>query len=319
MSDVVWASDADAEDSGFFGPESVAWRVLTAPAVALMIAQITNLLEVPHVDFQSVLLDHDPLYPTNARRQRDWKGKGGGRFHDRIGRTVAVPFPILFGDRKTAQRCARKLFNYHRPMHGVNADDGARYSATDADTMLFASMTIAHGGLLAYENFAVSGLGGSRPLTAAERDQYFAEMVELAVLMGVPREKVPASATGLADYYASLSDKFRYRDGWNRAQVGTVLGLLKPTNLRDLGRVIADVALMNSSVLAAAALPRPSRRLNQIPSVADPVLELVRVASLPVFAALQTSAGRPVLRALIGADHLAAVDAARALIATEAS
>ncbi|MGX9675183.1 oxygenase MpaB family protein [Mycobacterium sp. HM-7] len=311
---VVWASDPDAEDHGFFGPTSVAWRVLTTPAVALMIAQITNLLEVPHVEFQSVLLDHDPLYPTNAKRQRNWQGSGGGRFHDRIGRTVAVPFPILFGDRKTAQHCARKLFNYHRPMRGVDRDNGTSYSATDPETMLFAATTITHGGLLAYENFAVSGIGGARPLEADERDQYFAEMVELAVLMGVPRDRVPASTADLALYYASLSDKFRYRDGWNRAQLRTALGLLRPSGVADLPRVIADVALMNSSLLAVAALPRPSRRLNQIPRVADPLLDACRLASLPVFAVLQTSAGRPIRRALIGADNLAAVDAVRALI-----
>ena len=100
---VVWATDPDAPDHGFFGPDSVAWRVLSAPAVAMTIAQITNLLEVPHVDFQSVLLDHDPLYPTNAKRQHGWNGPGGGRFHDRIGRTVAVPFPILFGDASQSE------------------------------------------------------------------------------------------------------------------------------------------------------------------------------------------------------------------------
>lgn len=317
---VVWATDPDAADHGYFGPESMAWQVLAHPAVAVMIAQITNLLEVPHVDFQSVLLDHDPLYPTNDKRQRGAVRGSDGRFHDRIRRTVAVPFPILFGDRSSAQHCARKLFNYHRPMHGTDTDHGTTYAATAPDTMLFAATTIAHGGLLAYEHFAVSGLSRPRRLPDEQRDQYFSEMVELAVLMGVPRDDVPASARQVADYYASLAHKFTYRAGWGAAQRRTALALLRPTGLRDLRRLLFDAALMSSSVLAAAALPTPSRRLNRIPLVADPFLLLARLAGLPLFALLQISAvGRRVRGALIGADYLDAVEAVQASTRKEAS
>ena len=315
----VWATDPDAQDHGFFGPGSVAWQVLSAPAVAMMIAQITNLLEVPHVDFQTVLLDHDPLYPTNTKHQRTRTGTGD-RFHDRIGRTVAVPLPILYGDRATATYSARKLFNYHRPMHGTNPENGAAYAATAPETMLFASVTIAHGGLLAYENFAVSGLRRPRRLPTAVRDRYYAEMVELAVLMGAPRNHVPASTAAVADYYASLTDKFTYRKGWSSAQRRTALALLKPTALQDIRQFLADMALMSSAGLAAAALPRPSRRLNRIPAAADPTLALLRTLSLPAFALLQTSSiGRPIRRALIGADHLAAIEAAHEMTRKESS
>ena len=108
----------DARTDGFFGPDSVAWRVLTAPATTLMIAQVTNLLEVPHKDFQAVLLGHDPLFPTNPRRQRGWRlpTAKGGHFHDRLRRTVGVPLPILFGDKRSALECAERLAHYHRPI-----------------------------------------------------------------------------------------------------------------------------------------------------------------------------------------------------------
>lgn len=51
---------------GFFGAESVAWRVLSDSATALMTAQITNLLEADHLDFQNPLIDHDPLSPPTG-------------------------------------------------------------------------------------------------------------------------------------------------------------------------------------------------------------------------------------------------------------
>ncbi|WAJ42716.1 oxygenase MpaB family protein [Mycobacterium sp. Aquia_216] len=311
---VVWASDPQAPDRGYFGPNSMAWTVLSAPAVTLMIAQITNLLEAPHVDFQSVLIDHDPLFPTNSRRQRGSVLGQGGRFHDRIGRTVAVPLPILFGDRRSAQDCARRLFDYHRPMRGTSADNGASYAATDPATMLFAAVTITHAGLLAYENFAFSGITPPRRLSPALRDQYLAEMVELAVLMGVPRAQAPSNTHELADYYASVSGKFTSRKGWRRAQRRTATALLRPAGLADLRRLVADVSLMGSAVLAAAALPAPSRRLNGIPRIADPFLAICRLLGLPLFAVLQTCVlGRSLRSALIGADNVAAVDQARAL------
>lgn len=187
-----------ARPDGYFGPDSVAWRVLTAPATTLMIAQLTNLLEVPHRDFQAVLLGHDPLFPTNARRQRGWSGRSGtgGRFHDRLRRTVGVPLPMLFGDQRSARECADRLAQYHRPMSGV-ATDGRPYRAADPDAMLFAAVTIAHAGLRAYEAFAFDGRPPRR-LPPGDRDRYFAEMAELAVLMGVPRDRVPVSAAQIA-------------------------------------------------------------------------------------------------------------------------
>ena len=97
-----------ARPDGYFGPDSVAWRVLTAPATTLMIAQLTNLLEVPHRDFQAVLLGHDPLFPTNPRRQRGWRlpTAKGGHFHDRLRRTVGVADGVQQVGELTQNACA---------------------------------------------------------------------------------------------------------------------------------------------------------------------------------------------------------------------
>ena len=301
-----WAIDSD-HDLGYFGPGSISWKVLSAPAVPLMIAQITHLLEAPHVDFQSVLLDHDPLYPTNPKRQRSWRGDPatkGGRITDRLRRTVVGPLPIIFGDRQAARRCAERLTAYHRPMTGINTDDGQPYAAINIDTMLFAAVTIAHGALIAYERYAFQGFTRPRRLPDDQRDQFFAETAELAVLMGVPREQVPVTAQQVADYYRGQSHRYRNREGYFCNQLRTAANQLRWTPADTVATMAADVVLLATTFLAYGAIPRPCRRQHHIPAVADPLLALVHVASLPAFGLLQiTAIGTSIVSAFIGADN----------------
>lgn len=305
-----WAIDS-VVDGGFFGPGSISWKVLGAPAVPLMIAQITNLLEAPHVDFQSILLDHDPLYPTNAKKQRAWRGDPatkGGRITDRLRRTVVGPLPIIFGDRDTARRCAERLVAYHRPMRGVNSDDGESYDALDVDTMLFASVTIAHGALIAYERFAFRGLRLPRRLPDEDRDQFFSETAELAVLMGVPRELVPVTAAQVEEYYRSQVDKYHTRKGYFRNQLRTASSQFKRTPADTATTMAADILLVGTSFLAYCAIPRPCRRQHGIPVTADPLLALTYLAWLPMFGLLQSTRLGPVLvDAYLGKDNADAV------------
>lgn len=306
-----WAVDGGA-DAGFFGPGSVSWKVLAAPAVPMMIAQITHLLEATHVDFQSVLLDHDPLYRTNRKKQRSWRGNDpqtkGGRLTDRLRRTVVGPLPLIFGDRQAARRCADRLTAYHRPMQGTNPDDGQPYAAVDPETMLFAAITIAHGALLAYERFAFHGIGLPRRLPSAERDQFFAETAELAVLMGVPRDRVPVTARAVDEYYRSQAHKYHSRQGYFVNQIRTAATQFRSTTADSPASMAADVLMVASSLFAYSALPAPSRRLHHVPLIADPLLTACYIAALPLFGVLQFDrVYRPILNAFIGAENVDAI------------
>lgn len=306
----VWAVDS-VEDDGYFGRRSLSWTILGATPVPLMIAQVTNLLEAPHVDFQSVMLDHDPLYPTNRKKQRAWRGDPatkGGRITDRLRRTVVGPLPIIFGDRETARRCADRLVAYHRPMQGINSDDGEMYSAVDPDTMLFASVTIAHGALLAYERFVFRDRRFPRRLPECDRDQFFAETAELAVLMGVPRDRIPVTARDVAHYYRSQSSKYRKRQGYFASQLRTAKSQFRLTDADTAGTMAADLLLVGTTFLAYGAIPRPCRRLHRIPRIADPLLDLLYLASLPAFALLHVGRlGPRLVDAFIGEDNAEAI------------
>lgn len=314
-------NDSDARPA--FGPHSVSWRVLTAPATALMIAQVTNLLEIPHLDFQAVLFDHDPLFPTNRKRQRGSRGAGrrkDGHFHDRLRRTLSVPLPMIFGDQEDALNCATRLFNYHRPMSGIGADGRTPYSATSPESMLFAAVTISHAALIAYENFAFDGRAVPCRLDRSERDQYFAEMSQIAVLMGVPAADIPMGAAAVDQYYRSISAKFAFRPGWESARLRTAAALLFPDSWSDVPATMNDILLVASTLIAYAALPKPSRRLHRLAAIADPGLAVTRWAALPFFALLQVPAvARMVLRWYLDEpDRVVLVEARRKILAASA-
>ncbi len=234
--------------------------------------------------------------------------KGGGRITDRLRRTVVGPLPIIFGDREAARRCADRLTAYHRPMRGINAEDGRPYSAVDADTMLFAAVTISHGALIAYERYAFRGLKWPARLPAEMRDRFFAETAELAVLMGVPRERIPVTAREVDEYYRGQAHKYRTRKGYFGNQLRAAASQFKFSSADSVVSAAADVVLLTSTFLAYSAIPRPCRRRHHIPAVADPLLATVHFAVLPLFGLLQIPAvGRLVAGAYIGTENADAI------------
>jgi len=164
--------------------------------------------------------------------------------------------------------------------------------------------------------------GGRLPrrLPAAQRDRYFAEMSQLAVLMGVPREWVPVTAAQVDAYYGSIADKFRPRRGFRREQSKTAAALVVPSDWGDVPKTLGDIALLLSTAVALAVLPRPSRRLHGVPAAADPLLRTLYVASIPCFALLRLPVvGTLALRWYLGAADTETLAAARAQLADRCS
>ncbi|MEU5841472.1 oxygenase MpaB family protein [Rhodococcus sp. NPDC047139] len=283
------------EDHGYFGPDSLAWRIFLHPATQVMIAQITNVLESPHIAFQYVLSEHDPVFGAHRRSRHVPPGRPV-TFHDRIVRTVGVPAPILFGSRAEADTAARQLFAYHRPMHGTIGETGEPYSATSTANMLFAAVTIAHAALLAYEHFAYVGGRRVPSLTDDEVRRYLAETAQLAVLMGVPREEFPRTPDELESYYDSVSGSFYDKRGWWGDRIRALGNLVRPGGGRRVRDVLADAVLLLSELMSLAVVPSRFRRHNGLPAVLDPLPKAAYLLSLPVF---RIVAGRARIRKLV--------------------
>ena len=159
-------------DNGFFGPESVSWKVWTSP---------TSL-----IGFQrAVVLEH--FDPPLAAAVAD----SGGIYddpHGRLDQTLAYFLTVAVGDTRTAIQASEFLMRVHAKAIGVEPITGKRYSANNPDSQLWIHITGWHSVLKCYE------LYGPGRLSKADEDRYWAECRVAAELQTCDPADVPTRA-----------------------------------------------------------------------------------------------------------------------------
>jgi uncharacterized protein (DUF2236 family) len=173
---------SDDVDYGLLGPDSVAWRVLSRPG-GLVGGLRALMLQALH-----------PLAMAGVAQHSDFRN----RPLDRLERTSMYVIAAVYGDTPTAHRTAAIVRAIHKKVRGIDPVTGRAYSADDPETQLWVHSTIWHSLLVSSRVF------GSR-LTAAEEDQYIAEGVPVAELVGLPGSMVPKSMAEMRDYFASMN------------------------------------------------------------------------------------------------------------------
>jgi uncharacterized protein (DUF2236 family) len=152
-----------AGDPGLFGPASMAWRVHANP-VALAVGGVAAvILELAEPRVRSGVWDHstfrtDPL----ARMQR----------------TGEATLITTYGPTKAAEARVAMVTRMHERVGG-KTPEGQAYTALEPELMTWVHVTAGWGFLTAYHRYVA-------PLSAAERDRYFAEGGRLGRLFGVP-------------------------------------------------------------------------------------------------------------------------------------
>jgi uncharacterized protein (DUF2236 family) len=168
-------------DEGYFGPGSVVWRVSTDPGST--VAGLTALM---------VQALH-PLAMAGVDQHSFWREDPVGR----LAATLRYEVTITFGDTESARRASGRVRRVHEHVRGVDPVTGQPYEAGDPALLLW-----VHAGLVV-ANLATSRLFGT-PLSAADTDQYIAEMVNAAELVGIPAAQVPSSQQELDRYLDSV-------------------------------------------------------------------------------------------------------------------
>jgi uncharacterized protein (DUF2236 family) len=177
-----WLSPgATVDDAGFFGPDSMAWRLHADVSFAVggyraLLVEALHPLAIVAVEQHSRLLD-DPW-------QRLW-------------RTSRYVFDVTFGDRATALAAAGRVRAIHRAVRGTDPVTGLDYRADDPALLLWVHAVLVDSVLVAFDRY---GAG----LPPARADQYVAEMVTAAELVGIPADVTPRDAAGLRDYLAGV-------------------------------------------------------------------------------------------------------------------
>jgi uncharacterized protein (DUF2236 family) len=173
----------EREDIGFFGPDSVSWRVHREVTVLFGGARAV-LMQAAH-----------PLVIAGAREtgfyeRNPWK---------RLQRTLMLTYAMTFGTVVQARAAASRINEVHSRVRGVDPVTGLPYDALDPHLLLFVHACLVDSALL-FERLTVGGLDD------AGRQRFHEEQMLAAELVNVPREIIPPTVPALRAYLEEVAD-----------------------------------------------------------------------------------------------------------------
>jgi uncharacterized protein (DUF2236 family) len=170
-----------SHNEGFFGPDSVVWKVDRELAVLLGSGSRALLLQVAHPLVAAAVAEH-------SRYRTDPIG--------RLRHTLEAIYAFAFSDLEHATRMVETINRRHASVTGMSPD-GTPYAALDPHLLLWVYATLIDSSLLAYETFVA-------PLSEAEREAAYLEFQRAAHVWGVPLEIFPSGLRGLRAWMDEL-------------------------------------------------------------------------------------------------------------------
>lgn len=177
------AANVKDSNAGIFGPDSLTWRVNRESALFLGAGRAA-LLQLAHPWVTAALAEHSSLLARPI-----------ARFHN----TFRIVFTMVFGSLSQALGAARHLYELHTHIRGELKEDtagwrrGTHYEANEIHALLWVYSTLVESAVIGYE--CVLG-----PLSADEREQYYAESRTLAALFGLPASAFPGNWNAFVEY-----------------------------------------------------------------------------------------------------------------------
>lgn len=216
------------EDLGLFGPDSVTWRIHADPS--MLIGGLRALL---------VQALH-PLAIAGVAQHSDYQDDPWGRLQ----RTVDYVVTTTFADTQKALAAGERVRAVHTRVRGIDPVTGHPYRADDPELLLWVHAVEVHSFLAAYRRY-----GGW--LSRADADEYVAEMVRAAELVGLIPHQVPATTDDLRSYFQRVSGLQLTPAARNA--MGQIVSPRMPLALRPLWAV--------PTTAAVALLPQWAREL----------------------------------------------------------
>lgn len=252
--------DAPAGDPGWFGPDSVTWRVHADPA--MLIGGVAALM----------LQTLHPLALAGVTEHSDFRE----RPLERLGRTSSFVTATTYGSTPVAERMARVVRGIHRRVVGV-APDGRPYSAGDPDLLRWVHVTEFHAFARAHRLYSL------RPVGAEDIDRYWDEVAVIAEALGAT--DVPRSRAEVDAYLRAVRPEL-------------AAGPEVRETMRFIVSPIAGPLALQASYLmvvraAFGVLPRWARRMLRVPRLPGVDLAVVRPATITALTGLRLLAGDP--------------------------
>ncbi len=161
-------------DTGFFGPESMTWRINQEMTV-LFGGVRALLMHAAH-----------PLVAAGARQTATYRRDPWAR----LLRTLSLQLLLPFGTRGEAQHAAERINRLHAVVNGMDPVTGERYDALDPQLLLWVHACLEESSVLFYELTV-------RPLTDAQREQFHEENKKAAELVLLDPSDVPSTFTAM--------------------------------------------------------------------------------------------------------------------------
>jgi uncharacterized protein (DUF2236 family) len=234
--------DFTAEEDllGFFGPDSVTWRIHSDPAFSVG-------------GIRALLLQ--ALHPVAMDGVHQFSSAFASDPWARLTRTAEYVATLTFGTRRDALRMVRRVRGLHRGKSGVEETTGRHFSVDDADLLLWVHNCEVDSLLSTARRAGV-------PLTDAEADRYVAEQVTAAVLVGAEEADVPTTVAELQAYFAGIQAQLAVTPA---ARSASKFILLPPMPGWVQLLTPARPAWSTLASLGAATLPRWARQLYGLP------------------------------------------------------
>jgi uncharacterized protein (DUF2236 family) len=167
-------------DYGFFGPESVTWKVWSYPtSLALGFLRAVVVEEL------------DPFLLASVAQS----GQVQARPRLRYDRTMQYFATVKFGDTASVLAAADTLMKIHSRAVGTDPVTGRPFDANDPDSQLWIHLTAWHSILYTYEVF------GPGKLAAHEEEQYWEECARAAEFQTIDPADVPRTREGIRAYF----------------------------------------------------------------------------------------------------------------------
>lgn len=174
-------------DPGYFGPNSMMWRVNREITVLFGGARAL-LMHAAH-----------PLIAAGARQtsfyQRDpWK---------RLIRTLSLQNSVTFGTREEADESAHRINKLHEVIKGKDEITGKVYDALDHEQLLWVHACLQISSIYFYEKTV-------KKLSEEEKNQYHTENMVAANLVLINKKEMPQTHEELKNWVISKSKEKNY-------------------------------------------------------------------------------------------------------------
>jgi uncharacterized protein (DUF2236 family) len=252
-----WSEEEDR--LGFFGPDSITWRVHTDPSYAVG-------------GLRALMLQ--ALHPVAM----DGVAQNSAGFRDewwmRMTRTGQYVETLTFGSRTEARRAAARVRGLHRKLSGVEPTTGRAYRVDDLDLLLWVHNCEV-------DSLLSTARRAGLALSDEDADAYVLEHRAAARLIGIPDEVSPGTVADLDAYFDEIRSVLALTpaasDGVRRLFVPPMPGwvqLLTP----------ARPAWGTFASLGFATLPAWARQMYSMPG-----LSLTDAAATAALRALRTA------------------------------